>query len=89
MKSTRDYKVKCHACGQDTGTIKVGNPKYWAVVAKMKSVRAHGGFSSSIDTGKIRTASIGGEEFHFIETEIEQDWPELAALFKREDGSLI
>lgn len=89
MPATREHQVECHACGQHTRTITVADAKYWSKVAKMETVQAHGGFSSSKDTGKVRTASIGGQEFRFLEKEVEEHWPELARLFKKEDSSLI
>lgn len=89
MSSTREYEVKCHACGQHTRTMTIANPKYWAIVANMKAVRAHGGFSDSRDTGRIRTASIGDHEFRFIESEVQEHWPELASLFEKEDSCLV
>ena len=85
MRATREQDIKCHACGQKTHTITVANAGYWAKVARMDVVSALGSKSDSRDTGCLRTANIGGQEYTFFEDEVQEHWPELARLFRRED----
>lgn len=87
MGPTREHKVKCHACGSHTRTLTIANPAFWRKY-KYDSIEVHGSYSSSLDTGQVRSATIDGVKYQFLRSEVKKDWPELDKMFSREDSCI-
>lgn len=77
---------KCHACGHPTREMDIEDPKNWRPIVKIEAVRVEGSYSTSLDTGEIRTVWIGNMKFKFLRTEIKEHWPELERLVVMEDS---
>lgn len=79
-----DRQIKCHACGQTTRTIDIEDPRDWR--GTTEPIEVSGSYSSSLDTGQIRTVYIGGKAYQFLRNEVREHWPELERLIIREDS---
>lgn len=79
-----DRQIKCHACGQHTRTLDIEDPRDWR--GTTKSISVSGSYSSSLDTGEVRTVDIGGKSYQFLRNEVREHWPELERLIIREDS---
>lgn len=81
-----ERQIKCHACGQHTRTLDIEDPRDW--IGTTQDIWVHGSYSSSLDTGEIRTVRIGKKDYKFFRREIKDHWPYLESLIIREDSML-
>jgi hypothetical protein len=76
-------EIKCHACGHVRHTIDIEDPRDWC--GTTQDIRVSGSYFSSLDTGEVRTVTIGGKEYKFLRNEVRAHWPALERLIIRED----
>jgi hypothetical protein len=74
----------CQCCRQPTRKLDIEDPRDWR--GTTQKIRAHGGYSSSQDTGEVRTVDIGGKQYQFLRDEVREHWPELERLIRIEDS---
>lgn len=81
-----ERKISCHACGQHARTLDLEDPRDWR--GTTQPIRVHGSYSSSRDTGEVRTVTIGDTRYQFLRNEVREHWPELEVLITREDNAI-